>query len=188
MPILAAEPEMYPVTLWEGDSAAADPGRRWWCLHTKPRQEKSLARDLRKRRIAHYLPQVVQVSRTPCGRKIRSLLPLFPGYMFLRGNDYDRVEARRGNHLARALDVPDQESLERDLRQIHQLLSSGLPVAPEPSYVVGTKVRILAGPLNGIVGTVIRRDGRDRFVALVHFLGRGARITLRDWQAEQVQD
>jgi transcriptional antiterminator RfaH len=188
MPILAAEPEMYPVTLWEADSAAAESGRLWWCLHTKPRHEKALARELRKRGIAHYLPQVVCVSRTPCGREIRSLLPLFPGYMFLHGDDYDRVEARRGNHLAKALDVADQESLERDLRQIHQLLSSGLPVAPEPTHVVGTKIRILGGPLKGIVGTVIRREGRDRFVAQVHFLGRGARTTLRDWQVESIPE
>jgi transcriptional antiterminator RfaH len=188
MPILATEPEMYPLTLWEGNTVASEPGRRWWCLHTKPRQEKSLARELHKQRIAHYLPQVLRVRRTPSGRELCSLLPLFPGYMFLHGDAYDHVRARRGNHLAKALDVADQESLERDLRQIHQLLSSGLHVVPEPTYAVGTKIRILEGPLNGIVGTVIRRDGKDRFVALVNFLGRGAKTMLRDWQVEQVQD
>jgi transcriptional antiterminator RfaH len=188
MPILAAEPEMYPNTLWEGASAATESGRQWWCLHTKPRQEKALARELRKRGIAHYLPQVVHKSRTPGGREIRSLLPLFSGYMFLHGDDYDCVEARCGSHLAKALNVADQESLERDLRQIHQLLSSGLPVVPEPHHVVGTKVRVLGGPLNGLIGTVIQRDGRDRFVAIVHFLGQGARTTLRDWQVEAVVD
>jgi transcriptional antiterminator RfaH len=188
MPILAAEPEMYLVTLWQGDPLGAETGQRWWCLHTKPRQEKALARVLQKRRITHYLPQVVHVWRMPGGRKMRSLLPLFPGYLFLHGDDYDRVEARRGNHLAHALEVPDQALLERDLRQIHQMLSSGLPVAAEPTHAVGSKVRILSGPLTGIVGTVIRRDGRDRFVALVTFLGRGARISLRDWQVEPVDE
>jgi len=188
MPILPAESEMYPDSLWEGGRPGADPCRRWWCLHTKPRQEKTVARALRKRAIAHYLPQVVHESRTPGGRKIRSLLPLFPGYLFLYGDDYERVEALQGNHLANILQVPDQWTMEQDLRQLYQMLSSGLPVVPEPTHVVGSKVRILAGPLKGIVGTVIRRGNRDHFVALVHFLGRGATIDLRDWQVEPVQN
>jgi transcriptional antiterminator RfaH len=53
MPILPAEPEMYPSTLWQEDRDRDDFDRRWWCLHTKPRHEKILARVLRKRGVAH---------------------------------------------------------------------------------------------------------------------------------------
>jgi transcriptional antiterminator RfaH len=187
MPILPAEPEMYPSTLWEEDDALDDRQGRWWCLHTKPRQEKTLARSLRKRGICHYLPQIVCESWTPGGRRIRSMLPLFPGYMFLLGDDYQRVEAMRGNHLANILDVPNQAALEQDLRQIHRMLSSGLPIAPEPTHVIGETVRIRVGPLQGLVGTVVRRGGRDRFAACVRFLGRGVTVELQDWQVETVQ-
>jgi hypothetical protein len=186
MPILPAEPEMYPDHLWQGEVPAAD-SHRWWCLHTKPRQEKQADRVLQKRRICHYLPQVRRVQRTPGGRKIESLIPLFPGYMFLHGDDYHRVGAMQGNHLASVLEVPNQAALERDLRRIHQMLASGLPVIPEPVFVVGARIRILAGPLRGIVGTVIRRGGRDRFVAFVHYLSCGATIDLQDWQVEPAQ-
>ena len=51
---------------------------------------------------------------------------------------------------------------------------------------VGARVRITTGPLTGIVGTVIRRGKRDQFVAVVHFLGRGATVDLEDWQVETV--
>src|SRR6516162_87070 len=112
MPILTAEPEMYPSTLWQEDGVRDDRLARWWCLHTKPRHEKALARALRKRGVPHYLPQIVCESRTPAGREIRSILPLFPGYMFLHGDDYQRVEAIRGNHLANFLFVPNQAALE----------------------------------------------------------------------------
>ena len=60
MPILPAEPEMYPDDLWEGDAVGGDARRRWYCLHTRPRQEKATARDLRARRVAFYLPQIVR--------------------------------------------------------------------------------------------------------------------------------
>ncbi|HWT83453.1 MAG TPA: UpxY family transcription antiterminator, partial [Candidatus Methylomirabilis sp.] len=108
MPILPAEPEMYPGTLWQEDRPRDDCHRCWWCLHTKPRREKMVARVLHKRQIPYYLPNVVHESRTPGGRKIRSTLPLFPGYMFLYGDDYQRSEAMQGNHLANILEVPNQ--------------------------------------------------------------------------------
>jgi transcriptional antiterminator RfaH len=32
----------------------------------------------------------------------------------------------------------------------------------------------------------VRRGKRDQFVAVVHFLGRGATVDLQDWQVEGV--
>jgi transcriptional antiterminator RfaH len=78
--------------------------------------------------------------------------------------------------------------LHHDLRQIHQMLASGLVVVPEPTVPVGARVRILTGPLTGIEGRVIRRGKRDQFVALVHFLSSGATVDLEDWQVEQLPD
>src|SRR5262249_42875741 len=98
----------------------------------------------------------------------------------------DRLVALRGNRLVKILEVNDQESLVRDLRQIHRMLNSGLPVSSEPTVPVGATVRIVTGPLTGMVGKVIRRGKRDQFVAVVHFLGRGATVDLQDWQVEQV--
>jgi transcriptional antiterminator RfaH len=188
MPILPAEPDLYPDDLWSpGESGALRAGT-WWCLHTKPRQEKAAARHLRTRGITYYLPQVVHEDRTPQGRKIRSIIPLFSSYLFLCGSDEDRVEAMKGNRLVNVLKVDDQDGLVHDLRQIHQMLASGLAVVPEPVMPVGARVRIKSGPLAGIEGTVMRRGKRDQFVAVVQFLGRGATVDLEDWQVERVEE
>jgi transcription antitermination factor NusG len=188
MPILPAEPDMYPPDLWHNGASRPNGSSRWWCLHAKPRQEKAAARQLRKMRIAHYLPQVVNETRTPGGRKIRSVIPLFPGYLFLLGDEHNRRDAIHTNTLVGVLEVPDQDAIANDLRQIQQLVNSGLPVVAEPTYPVGTRIRIMSGPLKGIVGTVVRRAKRDQFVAVVHFLGRGATVDLQDWQVEKVDD
>lgn len=187
MPILPAEPDLYPSDIWEREGTQTDTGRRWWCLHTKPRQEKAAARHLRSRQIQHYLPQVVREDRTPAGRKIRSVIPLFSSYLFLLGDEHDRLEAFKGNNLAKVLEVADQEGIAHDLRQIYRVLASGLPVVPEPSYPIGTRVRIASGPLIGLVGTVVRRGKRDQFLAVVEFLGSGAMVELQDWQVERVE-
>lgn len=185
MPILPAEPDIFPKDLWERD-LEADVAERWWCLHTLPRQEKATARHLLACRIAYYLPQAVHEGRTPLGRKFRSLRPLFPCYVFMRGDEYQRLDAVRGGTLANVLEVPDQAALGRDLRQVHRMLDSGLSVALEPTHPVGVRVRIISGPLSGLVGTVIRRGPRDRFVAVVAFLGCGGVVDIQDWQVERV--
>jgi transcriptional antiterminator RfaH len=173
--------------LWQRpDSAADKEGAVWWCLHTKPRQEKSTARDLRVSDITYYLPQVVKESRTPAGRKIQSIVPLFPGYVFIRGDQNDRIAAMRGNRLVNVLPVVDQDSLTHDLRQIHQMLHSGLAISEEPTVPVGALVKVVTGPLSGMTGKVIRRGKRDQFVAIVNFLGRGAMVDLQDWQVERI--
>jgi len=186
MPILPAEPELFPPDLPRGDTFPFGNGQFWWCLHTKPRQEKATARYLRSKELSHYLPQVANSGRTPRGRPYRSILPLFSGYVFLLADDRQRVEAFLGNTLVNVLAIPDQEEFAGQIGQIHRMLASGLPVGSEDQLPVGARCRILDGPLRGLVGTVIRRGGRDEFVAAVRFLGRGVKITLADWQVEQV--
>lgn len=187
MPILAAEPHLYPEHLWRHAAAPSQLERRWHCLHARPRREKAVARHLRSHQIAHYLPQIIQEGRTPGGRITRSEIPLFPGYLFLWGDDRDRAEAIRGNDLANVLEPSDGAQLGRELERIHRLLASGLMVIPTPEHPVGASVRVLSGPLQGMSGVIVRRQGRsDRFVAMVRFLGRGASVELGDWQVERI--
>jgi transcription antitermination factor NusG len=191
MPILPAEPDLYPSDLWQGlvaDDRPSEDEPRWWCLHTKPRQEKAAARDLRTWKVPYYLPQVVREDRTPQGRKTRSVVPLFTSYLFLRGGQGERLLSLKSNRLVRVIEVTDQTRLNHDLQQIHQMLASGMAVVPEPMVPVGARIRILSGPLTGIEGRVIRRGKRDQFVAIVQFLGSGATVDLEDWQVEQIDD
>jgi len=190
MPILPAEPDFHPPGLWDDPATIATekPDARWWCLHAKPRQEKAIARDLRRDGLTFYLPQAIQETRTPKGRKVRSLIPLFPGYVFLYGDWNDRGSALKGNRLVAVIQVDDQKALERDLRQIQRMLGSGLPIEAEPEIAAGSLVRIKGGPLAGLEGRVIQRVNGHHFVAAVRFLGRGARVQLRDWEVETLAD
>jgi transcriptional antiterminator RfaH len=187
MPILPPEPDCFPPDLWANTTPVhGDGDGTWWCLHTKPRQEKAIARELRKAGVTYYLPQATKESRTPQGRRIESVVPLFASYMFLRGTPEDRMTALRGNRIVAILDVLDQAQLESDLRQIHTMITSGLVVSEELTVPVGTTVRVTSGPLTGLTGKVIKRANGDQFVAIVQFLGRGATVLLEDWQVERV--
>jgi transcription antitermination factor NusG len=188
MPILPTEPDMFPENLWEWVADPSNAERLWYCLHTKPRQEKATARDLRARQVPFYLPQIIREDRTPNGRKTRSLLPLFGSYLFLFGDEADRLVALKGNRLVRIIEVVDQENLVHDLRQIYQMLRSGLAIEPEHTAPVGSRVRIASGPLIGLEGTVVRRGKDSHFVAVVQMLGLGATVALEDWQVEVLNE
>jgi transcription antitermination factor NusG len=49
---------------------------------------------------------------------------------------------------------------------------------PYPSIAVGTHCRIVRGPLQGIEGVVIRRDGVTRLILQIRILGQGASLEI----------
>jgi hypothetical protein len=129
MPILKEEPSLFPENLLE--TAPADgPGRSWYALYTKARQEKALARELLKNAIPFYLPLIKKISLSR-GRRRTSLAPLFGGYVFLYGGEDERVRSLTTNRISRVLQVEDPEQLVFDLRQLRQLIAANAPLTIE---------------------------------------------------------
>jgi len=178
MPILRAEPEVYPDGLL---AAPPPPGGddRWWVMHTKPRQEKSLARWLLAMGSSFYLPAVDRRCRVR-GRVLTSRIPLFPGYLFLLGDSAVRVAAMTSNRVVRTLEVGDQSGFWQDLAQVSRLLASGLPVLPEARLAPGMEVEVTAGPLAGMRGRILRTATGNRFVVTVDFIQQGASVLIDD--------
>lgn len=180
MPILPAEPSLYPDQLFEQIPAVTEGDRSWRVLHTKPRQEKSLARQFRDAQQPFFLPMVSR-RLTIRGRSLKSYLPLFGGYCFILANEQERLRALTTHRVVRVLEVLDQERLWRDLHQVHQLIETGAPITPEGRLVPGTPVEIRQGPLTGLSGVILRNGTKRRFVVQVDFIQQGASIELEDY-------
>jgi transcriptional antiterminator RfaH len=178
MPILHAETDRYPEELFEG-LAPPEPDARWWVLHTRPRQEKSLARDLLARGTSFFLPQIRRRSLIR-GRAFTARIPLFPSYLFLLADDHQRVAALTTRHVVRTLRVVDQDQMWEELSQIQRLIGSGAPITPEDRLAPGSNVEICSGPLSGMRGTILRTGSARRFVVQVDFIQRGASVELGD--------
>jgi transcriptional antiterminator RfaH len=175
MPILPAETAVFPDDLLTLAEPVPALDTEWRVLHTRPRQEKSLARELVQKEIRFYLPLVTQQRRVR-GRLMNSRLPLFDGYLFLYSDRDAYHEALSTQRVVRGLSVPDQERLWDDLRRLHGLIASGLPVTPEPSLQAGQLVEIASGPLAGLCGRVVRSASGRRFIVEVDFIRRGASV------------
>jgi transcriptional antiterminator RfaH len=179
MPILPAEPDRFPASLFDPQQSNTA-SRSWWVLHTKPRQEKALARHLSAAGVGFYLPCVGRRNRIR-GRVLTSQVPLFTSYLFLFADRAERVSALTTDRVVHSLEVHDQGRLWTDLRQIEQLIATGAPVTPEAQLAPGTPVEISTGPLEGLQGTIIRSASGRRFVVRVDFIQQGASVLLEDY-------
>jgi transcriptional antiterminator RfaH len=181
MPILQAETAFYPQHLFSDSSCGAAAGERsWWLMHTRPRQEKCLARDLEHRQVPFFLPLVPHRFRIS-GRAMTSYLPLFPGYVFVLAADEDRYTALCTGRIARSLPVPNPDGLWRDLQQIQRLIAANVPLTKEDRLGPGSIVEIKSGPLAGLNGKILRHASKRRFVVEVNFIQQGASVLLDDF-------
>src|SRR4051794_18152545 len=100
MPVLSPEVALFPETLLDDPVSDRPDDGVWWVFHTKPRQEKSLARDLCDRQLSFYLP-LINRSSVVRGRVVTARIPLFPGYLFLLASDAQRIAALATRRVVR---------------------------------------------------------------------------------------
>jgi len=173
VPLLKRGPEIFPPALLDVDGERGP----WFVAYTRGRQEKALARHLLPLGVPFYLPLSAKVTRRQ-GRTFSSHLPLFPGYVFLRGRGGERIAALRSNLIVRILEVADQVLLGDELRSLRRLLRAGASPSPLPFFAPGDPVRVTAGPFSGCEGTVLREHGQLRLVVSVSILQRSVAIEL----------
>lgn len=159
----------------------------WWVAHTRSRNEKTVAWSLFSKQIQYFLPMSWKVSRKK-GRTIRSLLPLFTSYIFFCGDDNDRLEALKTNRIATIIPVADQAKLVAQLLPIEIALRSGKTLMPHEYVKLGQKCKVIAGPLMGAEGVVIRHGEKGlRLVLSVEMLGQAASVEISSDMIEPMQ-
>jgi transcription antitermination factor NusG len=165
-----------PITWPEGKSISDFKGK-WWVAHTKSRNEKALAKDLAKHHTSYFLPMRWKILHYK-KRKLKSLLPLFSGYLFFCGDENNRLTALRTNRIANIIEVQDQQKLLKELLQIEQAINSGVTVQPHKYIKKGQRCRVTAGPLADLTGIVVESKGTARLVMQVDMLGQAASVEI----------
>ena len=150
---------------------------KWHVLHTKSRQEKVVAADLAAMGIPFYLPLVRQV-RYYGRRKTRVSMPLFPGYVFLRGTLEQVYAADRTKRIANIIPVNAQDQLDWELRNLHLALSKDAELIPFPFLSKGVRVEVRSGPFRGLQGVIEGRAADNRLILQVDMLGRAVSLEI----------
>lgn len=172
------------IALWD-QAMRADPSEAipdglsgaWWVAHTKPRNEKALALDLRALDVFTYLPLHRRVTRSRnTGRITRSIVPIFTGYLFFNATEEQRCLALTTNRIANTLGVSAQDALVRHLRHVQRVLGTETQFQWQGSLQVGDWARVVAGPLAGVEGVIYRWLSGLRLALNVTMLGQSISV------------
>ncbi len=175
MQAVCAQTWLYPDHLFV---SGGGPETGWWtCVRTRPRWEKKFAGWLRDRKWTYFLP--VFPHQTISGRKRRtSLLPLFPGFVFVAGHrskkDFAQTDAVA--YVLQPRGPREAVQLHGELRNIWWGLTSGLYVEPVQNMAMGERCRIVAGPLQGVEAVFERAGAQGRLVLQVEMMGGGIAV------------
>jgi hypothetical protein len=98
--------------------------------------------------------------------------------VFLELDEVQASTIRNSDHIANLLEVFDQETFRRQLGDILLALENNEGVRLAPAIGEGMRVRIKAGPLQGIEGMVEQRYGMSTILLRLDFINQAAAVKL----------
>jgi transcription antitermination factor NusG len=159
------------------DGLNPEPG--WHALYTRHQHEKMVAQTLTNKGFETFLPFYHALHQWR-DRVKRVALPLFPGYVFLRGGEYKFLDVLTtpGVHslvLAGSLPavIPPAE-----IQAIRRAVEKGVRAEPCAYLKNGDWVRVKAGPLEGIEGKLARTKKLRWLVLSVELLERSVAVEI----------
>jgi transcription antitermination factor NusG len=156
-------------------TAFAEP--RWYAAYTNANHEKRVAIQLGQRSVEHFLPLYDSVRRWK-DRRMKLQLPLFPGYVFVRLALRDRMQVLQVPSVVRLVGFNGAPAAlaEEEVESLRCALIEGVRAEPHPFLRVGRRVRIIAGPLAGREGIVVRWKDDLRVVLSTELIQRSILI------------
>lgn len=151
--------------------------RRWYAVFTVPQNEKAVVKQLNLREIQTFLP-TYEVTRLWKNRqRVKTILPLFPTYLFVRINSPERLKVIQSPGVLQIVGN-GRESVPLADDEVDVLLRAldGAKAEPYREFVVGEKVRIKSGLMEGIQGTLVRKNNRYQFVMTLGLINQHAAI------------
>ena len=155
----------------------ASSGRNWFAVFTVPQNEKSAVKHLGLREVESFLPTYETVRVWKNRQRMKIILPLFPSYLFVHINSRERTKVLQSPgvlHIVgngrKHVPLPDAEI---------EFLRSGLcrqRIEPYRELVVGEKVRIKGGVMQGVCGTLVRKGSGVRFVLTLELINQHAAV------------
>jgi transcription antitermination factor NusG len=151
--------------------------RNWYAVFTVPQNEKSVVKHLGVREIESFCPTYETVRVWRNRQRMKLILPLFPSYLFVHIGPRERDKVLQSPGVLQivgkkrvSLPLPDSEI---------EFLRSGAcrqRIEPYRELVIGDRVRIKSGVMQGVEGTLVRRGSSMRFVLTIELINQHAAI------------
>ena len=160
---------------------------RWYAAQTCANHEKRVQEQLQLRTVESYLPVYASVRRWK-DRSVRLALPLFPGYVFVRLALRDRLQVLQTPSVVRLVGFGGQPTplANQEIDALRQGLANDLRIEPHPFLKVGQRARVIAGPLQGLEGILVRKKKLSRFVISLDLIRRSVAVEIDVTELEPV--
>ncbi len=161
--------------------------RRWYAVFTLPQNEKSAVKQLEMRGVETFLPTYETVKVWKNRQKVHTIMPLFPTYLFVNIERRQRAKVLQSPGVIRIVGN-NREDQSIAGAEIEFLRSSvhGRNVEPYRELVVGRRVRVRRGSMEGVEGVLVRRGNGLRFVLSLNLINQCAAIEVAAEDLEQV--
>jgi transcription antitermination factor NusG len=145
----------------------------WFALRIKSNFEKTASQILQHKGYEAFLP--VYQTRNRWSDRMKTVeRPLFPGYLFCRFDQQDRLPilVTPGVVGVVGLGKAPMPIPEEEIEAVEALICSGLAAMPWPFVSVGQRLVIERGPLRGVEGILQEIKSGYRFIVSVNLLQR----------------
>lgn len=162
-------------------------GEAWWALYTRHQHEKVVAEMLSAKGFEVFLPLYESIRRWKDRRKLLSL-PLFPGYVFVRGGLDRRLQVVTTPGVYMILYRGDQVAVvpNLEIEAIQRAVAGHYRVEPHPFLKCGMRVRVTRGAMEGVQGILVRKKNLCRLVLSVPMLSQSVAVEVNSWDVEPV--
>lgn len=146
-------------------------GAPWCVAHTRHQHEKTVSEMLVTKGFEVFLPLYESTRRWKDRHKVLSL-PLFPGYVFVRGAMDRRLPVLTTPGVHTVISQGDRIAVvpEEEIEAIRRTVEGDFSVEPHPFLHCGERVRVIRGSLEGVEGILTRKKNQFRLVLTVEML------------------
>jgi transcription antitermination factor NusG len=159
----------------------------WFAAYTCAQHERRVEQQFGERGIESFLPMYESVRRWK-DRRMRLRLPVFPGYVFVRIALPERWKVLQTPSVVRIVSFNGQPYPvpERDIEFLRSGAAHALRIEPHPYLAVGSRVRVVRGPLEGAEGILVRKKNLYRVVLSLDFISRSAAVEIEFKDVERI--
>jgi len=171
------------------EDEGGEASRKWYAVYTMPRGERSVAKHLELFQIESFLPTYESTHIWKNRQRVKVVEPLFPSYLFVRIRAIERSIVLRasaalmivGNRQGPSY-LPDSEIefLRLDFCQ-HKL-------EPYKELVIGKKVCVKNGAMQGMQGVLVKKRNGLRFVLSIEMINQSVAVEVAADEVSAVLD
>jgi transcription antitermination factor NusG len=167
------------------ESAMPCSAPHWYAVYTNPRHERCVAQQIEQRSIVCFLP-LYRTTRRWKDRRKELELALFPGYVFVHLVLEDRLRVLQLPGVVRLVSFQGRPAAlpEAEIEALRRRLAAGGRVEPHPYLCAGRRVRVTAGPMQGLEGIIMRRKDRCRVVFSLDLIMRSMAVEVDESDLE----